>query len=131
MYDVAGPGADERLPDGRPEGHLVGRGLRRAPTDQPVRRRAAGLVGHLDGRAQPGCAIEHGVVIEHGRVADEVLELSDSRPVDRSLLQHDEPVVVVARGAMGPHMMKLLRQLAAMRCAHALELALEHGVLSA
>ena len=109
----------------------MGRGLRRAPSDQPVLPRAAGLVGHLDGRAQPGCAIEHGVAIEHGRAPDEILELSDSRAVDRGLLQHGEPVVVVARGAVGPHVMKLLRQLAAMRSAQALELAYERGVLGA
>ena len=107
----------------------MGLGLGRAASDQPVVRRTAGLVGHLDRRAQPGCAVDHGVVIEHSRATDEILELSDSRLIDRGLLQDGEPVVVVARGAVGSHVMKPLRQLAAMRSAQALELAHERGVL--
>jgi hypothetical protein len=57
--------------------------------------------------------------------------MSDPRAFDRGLFEHGEPVVVVARGAVGAHGMKLLRQLAAMRSAQALELAREHGVLGA
>ena len=117
VHYVAGPGAGECLSDGRPEGHLVGRRIGCAPSDQPVLPCAAGLVGYLDGRAQPGCAVEHGVVVEHGGGPDEMLELSDSRAVDRGLFEHGEPVVVVACGAVGPHVMEPLRQLAAMRSA--------------
>ncbi len=131
MNDIAGPGADQRLPDGRPEGHLLRGGLRRAASDQPVPRRTAGLVGHLDRRAQRGCAVEHGIVVQHGRATDEVLELSDSRAVDRGLFEHGEPVVVVARGAVGSHVVEPLRQLDAMRSTQALELASEHRVLGA
>jgi hypothetical protein len=130
VHDIAGPGAGERLSDGRPEGHLMGRRVGRAPSDQPVLHRTAGLVGHLDGRAQPGCTVELGVV-EHGGGPDEILELSDSRAVDHGLLQHREPIVVVARRAVGPHVMEPLRQLAAMRSAQALELASQRGVLGA
>jgi hypothetical protein len=80
---------------------------------------------------QPGCAVEHGVVIEHSRATDEILELSESRLVDRGLFEHGEPVVVVASGAVRPHVMKPLRQFGAMRGAQDLELALERGVLGA
>ena len=131
VYDISGPGAGERLSDWRPEGHPIGRRVGRAPSDQPVLHRMAGLVGYLDGRAQPSCAVELGVVVEHGGGQDEILELSDSRAVDRGLLEHGEPVVVVARGAVGPHVMEPLRQLAAMRGAQALELASQRGVLGA
>ena len=72
----------------------------------------AGLVGHLDRRAQPGCAVER-VIVEDRRTAGEILELSDPRVVDCGLFEHGEPVVIVARGAVGAHVMKLLRQLAA------------------
>ncbi len=79
----------------------------------------------------PAAPSNDGVVVEHGRASDEILELSDSRLVDRGLLQHGEPVVVVARGAVRPHVMKPLRQFGAMRSAQALELAHERGVLGA
>jgi len=71
------------------------------------------------------------LVIEDRRTTDEILELHDSWPVDRALLEYREEIVVIAGAPIRAHVMKPLREVAAVSGAQGLELAHEHGVLVA
>ena len=98
MHDVPRPRSAQGLPNGRSHRYLVARRVLPAPSDQLVLACATSVVRHPHGRSEPGAAIT-GSALHNRCELHELLEMRQSRVVNRRVFEGREQIVVLGRTA--------------------------------
>jgi len=124
LHHITGPRPHKRLANRRAQRDRTLLITRSPPADQHVPRRPTRVILNPHQRAKPR-AITRRRLIDHPRRGDQALKLRDPHMLDRHILKHREPLIIIPRTAERPRIPKPLRKLSTMRTTQMLELAHE------